>query len=293
MHLPRVTSILSLFLSSVKLIHCSCNDPFPAFPPPKLHPPSNELKQALKYIEALVEEKASPSQYDTTSFSLEITSSQSALWEYHHTGRTLSPTRPGATSVNGSSFYRIASITKVFTVLSILQQHAKGTLRLDDSVSQYLPELSGTLPWHDITLRALGSQLSGIPGDLFQSDIINDFADPTMLGLPPKSRKGLPTCDEYSLFTRACDEKDLIEQLRKQTPIFAPAQQPSYCNIGFEILGLVLEKVTGMRFSEYVHVMLKKIDIEGITFDKPDDEVGVLPAGGTKYWDVEMGVQRP
>jgi CubicO group peptidase (beta-lactamase class C family) len=294
MYLSRVSSILlSLFLSSVKLVHCSCNDPSPAFPPPKLHPPSNVLKQAFKYIEASIEAKASPLQYDTTAFSLEITSSQSALWEYHHTARKLSTTNPGANPVNGSSSYRIASITKVFTVLSILQQHAKGTLQLDDSVSQYLPELSGKLPWRDITLRALGSQLSGIPGDLFQSDIINDFADPTMLGLPPKSRDGLPTCDEYSSFARACNEGDLMEQLRKQRPIFAPAQQPSYCNIGFEILGLVLEKVTGMGFSEYVHAMLKEIDIEGITFDKPDDEAGVLPAGGTTYWDVEMGVQRP
>lgn len=292
MHQSRIPSILSLLLSLISLVCCGCH-PSAEFPPPKLHPSSKELKQVFKNIEASIEDRASQSQYNTTSFSLEITSSQSTLYSYHHTAKNLSPNRPGASPVNSSSAYRIASITKVFTVLAILQQHANGSLHLDDPVIKYLPKLSGSLPWNDITLRALGSQLSGIPGDLFQSDLINNAKDPTMLGLPPKSKEGLPTCDEYSLFARACDEADLMEGLRKQKPIFAPAQQPSYCNVGFEILGLVLEKVTGTGYSEYVHAMLREIEVEGITFDKPEDQLAILPDGGTWYWDVELGVQRP
>jgi CubicO group peptidase (beta-lactamase class C family) len=67
------------------------------------------------------------------------------------------------THVDGDSQYRIASITKVFTTLGLLYQHAAGNLSLDDAVDKYIPELKesdkGELPWKDITLRMLASQL--------------------------------------------------------------------------------------------------------------------------------------
>lgn len=297
MHLPRRLEILSLVISSLTLINCACYDPSPAFPPPNYGTPSYDLKEAFDNVTSVIEKTFASPEYDTTSFSLEVTSSKETLFTLYHTAKVKDPIRPGAPSVNGTSAYRIASCTKVFTVLGILQQHAKGNLHLDDALNKYLPELekkqTGTLPWHDITLRALGSQLSGIPGDLFQSDLLNDIPDPGMFGLPPKSRKGLPTCDEYSFYTRPCEKEDLIEALRAEFPTFAPAQQPSYCNVGFEILGLVLEKVSKMPYSKYIHNMLKELDIEGITFDKPDDDIAVLPASQSGFWDVEEGVQRP
>lgn len=65
--------------------------------------------------------------------------------------------------MDGDSQYRIASITKTFTTLGVLYQHAAGNLSLDDSVDKYIPELAeedgGEIPWKDITLRILASQL--------------------------------------------------------------------------------------------------------------------------------------
>ena len=291
------TTLGLLILPNLSLIKCACHDPSPAFPPPNFDSPTPELDLAFRNVASSLDQITSSDGYSTTSLSLEITSSQRTLFTHYHTASVRSPNRPGATSVNGSSAYRIASCTKVFTVLGILQQHAKGTLHLDDPVSKYLPELTekqtGTLPWKDITLRALGSQLSGIPGDVFQSDLINDFANPEAFGLPPKSKEGLPTCNGFGPGGRPCTEKDLIEELRKQKPTFAPAQHSSYCNVGFEILGLVLAKVSEMEYSTYIHSMLKELGIEGITFEKPGDEFAVLPAGEAWYWDVEQGVRRP
>ena len=297
MHLQKLYKLLGLLLWTLGWVSCGCYDPTPAFPLPKLDGKITELEQAFTNIKASIERTVSATEYDTTSFSFEVTSSKSTLFALYHTAKHQDPSRPGASSVNGTSAYRIASCTKVFTVLAILQQHAKGALHLDDAVNKYLPELeekqSGTLPWHDITLRALGSQLSGIPGDLLQVDLINSRHNPEDLGLPPKSRKGLPTCGEYASFTKICEKDDLIRELRKGKPTFAPAQQSSYCNVGFEILGLVLEKVTKQPYSEYIHSMLKELNIEGIKFDKPADGIAVLPANETSYWDVEMGVQNP
>jgi CubicO group peptidase (beta-lactamase class C family) len=65
--------------------------------------------------------------------------------------------------VDGDSQYRIASITKVFTVLGLLYQHASPNFSLDDTIDMHIPELaaseSGAIRWQDITVRSLASQL--------------------------------------------------------------------------------------------------------------------------------------
>lgn len=85
------------------------------------------------------------------------------MWALYHTAQERKPERPGTTQVDGISQYRIASNTKVFTTLGLLYQHAAGNLSLDDPVVKYVEELKGDdggeVPWKDITLRALASQL--------------------------------------------------------------------------------------------------------------------------------------
>jgi CubicO group peptidase (beta-lactamase class C family) len=92
-----------------------------------------------------------------------VTSADATLWTKYHSSQQHDEERPGVTSVDGDSQYRIASITKVFTTLGLLHQHASGSLSLDDPVDKYIPELKesdkGELPWKDITLRTLASQL--------------------------------------------------------------------------------------------------------------------------------------
>lgn len=92
-----------------------------------------------------------------------MTSADETLWTKYHSSQEHDRDRPGVTSVDGDSQYRIASITKVFTTLGLLYQHASGNLNLDDPVDKYIPELKdsdkGELPWKDITLRTLASQL--------------------------------------------------------------------------------------------------------------------------------------
>jgi len=98
-----------------------------------------------------------------SSFSIEVTSGDATLWTKYHSAQQHDEHRPGVTHVDGDSQYRIASITKVFTTLGILYQHESGKLSLDDAVDKYIPELKesdrGELPWKDITLRTLASQL--------------------------------------------------------------------------------------------------------------------------------------
>jgi CubicO group peptidase (beta-lactamase class C family) len=98
-----------------------------------------------------------------SSFSIEVTSGDDTLWTKYHTAKQRDDERPGITRVDRNSQYRIASITKVFTTLGVLYQHAAGNLSLDGTIDRYISELaepdSGKLPWKDITLRSLASQL--------------------------------------------------------------------------------------------------------------------------------------
>ena len=153
----------------IRSIYARCYDPSPAFPPPDFSRDSKGLKWTLAHIEKSLEQAVSDKIFAASSYSVEITSSKETLWSSHHTARDRNESRIGTKVVNSDSVYRIASITKTFTTLGILQQHAAGNLSLDDPIQKYIAELQGpeggNIPWKDITLRTLASQLSGIPRD--------------------------------------------------------------------------------------------------------------------------------
>jgi CubicO group peptidase (beta-lactamase class C family) len=94
----------------------------------------------------------------TNSFSVKVTSKEETLVSFHHTADNLNKT--GVGKVTSSSIYRVASVTKIFTVLALLLQE---NLNLDDPASKYVPELAKIDHYKDITLRMLASQLGGVP----------------------------------------------------------------------------------------------------------------------------------
>ena len=146
-----------------------CYDPEPAFPLPVLSADSPRLVDVFNSIDRSLHDLVSSNaeDYNATSFSVDVTSSRATLWSHHHTASVRNVSRPGAPTIDGHSVYRIASISKVFTTLGVLYQEKVGNLSLDAPISTYIAELAqpqnGTLPWHDITLRSLASQLSGVP----------------------------------------------------------------------------------------------------------------------------------
>lgn len=144
-----------------------CYEPTIAHPLPDYDINDALLKHAFAEINNAIVNIASAPEFSTTSFSIEITSSKETLWSKHHTAYERNTSRHDIPEVNGDALYRIASITKTFTVLGLLYQEKAGNLSLDDTVDKYIKELkekqTGTLPWNDITLRSLASQLSGIP----------------------------------------------------------------------------------------------------------------------------------
>ncbi|KAF2171468.1 hypothetical protein M409DRAFT_50904 [Zasmidium cellare ATCC 36951] len=277
-----------------------CYAPNPAFPVPSWPNGASTLRTAFQDLEKQYDTAIKAPKFENTSFSVEVTSKTSTLWSYHHTAANLNPARPGDGNVSPDSIYRIASITKTFTTLAILYQQAAGNLSLDDPVTYYIPELNSsdyTLPWKDITLRSLASQLSGIPREFAQSDIWNFFQDPTSIGLPPATGEGLPTCDEYNYY-KPCNRSDLLTQLKKSKPVFAPNQKSTYSNLNFELLGLVLENITKLPYAQIIHnLIFTPLNMTSSSLTKPASDVRavlpLMPAGEPNYWDVNEGVQNP
>lgn len=197
MLLPTIVLLFSIFPS---LVVSNCYEPTPAFPPPQWEDGASDLQSAFERIEAKLAAVTQKNKYDTSSFSVEITSGTESLWSASHTASVLNETRPGDKHVSTRSQFRVASITKTFTTLALLQLASDKKLSLDDAVIKYIPELNCSdyeLPWKDTSLRIMASQLSGLPREFAQGDLINLLPDPVSQGLPPIFDVELPSCDEY------------------------------------------------------------------------------------------------
>jgi hypothetical protein len=99
-------------------------------------------------------------------------SDASPLFEFYHTAKSISAT--GAQEVNADTVFRIGSISKLFTVYSLLL--SGGFDVFEDSVTEYVPELREfaenpdvspieDVDWKDVTVGALARQVSGILRD--------------------------------------------------------------------------------------------------------------------------------
>lgn len=121
--------------------------------------------------------------------------------------------------------YRLASVSKQFTAAGILLLKQDGKLQLSDPIRQWFPELPASDS--DITVRHLLTHTSGLV----------DYED-----LIPSDRK-----------TQLSDA-DVLKLIASQDRLyFAPGSDYSYSNGGYVLLGLIVEKVSGMDLAAFMH----------------------------------------
>ena len=121
--------------------------------------------------------------------------------------------------------YEIGSVTKQFTAAAILQLQEQGKLSLDDELGKYLPDFPTR--GHRVTLRRLLDHTAGIKG----YTELPEFRGLAMRKLPRDS---------------------LVALIAAQPFDFAPGEAMVYSNSGYFLLGLVIEKVSGLSYEEYV-----------------------------------------
>lgn len=129
--------------------------------------------------------------------------------------------------VNANTYFRIASMTKSFTAMAIMQLRDGGKLKLDDPIAHYLPatkNLKLTQDSPDIAIRDLLTHSAGFPEDNSWGDRQLDLTQDALLNL---LKRGV------SLSTPAASDFE-------------------YSNLGFALLGLVVDKVSGVSLQKFV-----------------------------------------
>lgn len=139
------------------------------------------------------------------------------------------------------SRFRMASVSKMFTVFTIMQLAEAGKLSLDEDVSEYLGFRlrHPSYPDMPITLRSLASHTSGLRDGKV-------YSIPPSVSVRAFFRPGSPYWEGGAHFAPAGQ---------------APGAYFTYCNLNYGLLGTVIEAVTGQRFDQYqkTHI-LKDLD---------------------------------
>jgi CubicO group peptidase (beta-lactamase class C family) len=121
--------------------------------------------------------------------------------------------------------YAVASITKTFTAASVLRLRDEGKLDLDDPLSKHLPEAAHGMP----TLRRMLAHASGLqrepPGEIWES-------------------------------LRFPGEEELLAGLEEAEQVLPPMAAWHYSNLAYALLGIVVARLSGMPFRDYVQERL-------------------------------------
>jgi CubicO group peptidase (beta-lactamase class C family) len=134
-----------------------------------------------------------------------------------------------------------ASTTKLFTTAAVLQLIDRKSMALDTRVAGYLG-LEGTKISSDVNVYHLLTNTSGIADDCEEED-------------GERYEDLWKTKPNYSVR----NTEDFLPQFVYKEPNFPPGQSCRYCNCGFVLLGLMIEKASGMSYRDYIreHVFKK------------------------------------
>ncbi len=152
--------------------------------------------------------------------------------------------------------YRIWSITKQFTAAAILILEERGLLNTEDSLRNHFPEW--TKLDSDITIHHLLTHTSGI-----------------------FNYSNLP--DSHRTFQRMHhDRAELIEMFTSKALDFEPGTDWNYCNTGYYLLGLLIEKLSGKTYSEFLQDNIFKP--LGMFNTGVDDDKTIVPNKASGYY---------
>ena len=181
--------------------------------------------------------------------------------------------RAAHVSMRAADRYRIASITKAFVSVLVLQLEAEGKLDIDDPVEKYLP---GVVPnGGAITLRELMNHTSGLFNYTDDTAFVNDPITNFALTWAPAG---------------------LLALAFAHPPNFAPGTNWSYSNTNYVVLGLVVEAVTGKALGQVLQERIfTPLGLTSSSFPltidlAPDFVHGYIKLPGSPLIDVSPGL---
>ena len=132
--------------------------------------------------------------------------------------------------ITEDTIFQLASISKQFTATAVMLLMRQSLLSPEDRITKYFPELAA---YEGVTVRHLLNHTSGIP---------DYFDDADWFIKIWKEEKRVPCNDEILSF--------LLET--KAKPYFAPGEGLRYSNTGYNLLALLVERLSGVPFEEFL-----------------------------------------
>lgn len=180
-------------------------------------------------------------------------------------------------SLSDTHMYGIGSVSKIFTTVAVMQLVEQGRVKLDTPVITYIPEFTmEDSRYKDITVRMLLNHSSGLMGSTLINSMLFDDED-------------------FSTYD------NLLKFLKTSRLKASPGEFSVYCNDGFTLAELLVEKVTNTSFTSYIkkyiseplgleHIKtplddfpkkaLAKTYLPGIKATLPNDSLNAIGAGG-------------
>jgi D-alanyl-D-alanine carboxypeptidase len=209
-----------------------------------------EVASAIRLLEAWIDSHLA--YRGLPGMSIAIVHDQDIVWSKGFGYADLdkkTPATPG-------TVYRIASISKLFTAMSIMQLRDQGKLGLDDPVVKHLPWFKLKSPPADsppITIRHLLTHTAGLPRE-----------------------SAYPYWTDFKFPTRA----QMIEALPNQEAVFPPETKWKYSNLGLALAGEIVAAVSGEPFDVYVQKhIFDPLEMKSSSVGVSDSNKGRLATG--------------
>ncbi|MBQ9761866.1 MAG: beta-lactamase family protein [Oscillospiraceae bacterium] len=143
------------------------------------------------------------------------------------------------------SLYMIGSNTKVLTAVCIMKLMENGDLSLDDDIRKFIPEfeVKSTFSYEKITIGNLLMHRSGL------------------------------LCDLYNMsYDQSGDFREVISHLKNTYLIASPGTMFAYSNVGYTVLGVVIERASGMPYQQFVQKTIAQPLGIGIHFLQTEEQ---------------------
>jgi D-alanyl-D-alanine carboxypeptidase len=157
------------------------------------------------------------------------------------------------TPASTDTVFEIASITKPFAAQAVLLLVEDGKLSLEDRIPQFLKDPPTS--WSMITIRQLLNHTSGLDRDPF-----------------PLTRE---------LTGRDFTSLEIIEKGSKLPLLFGPGIRFSYSNIGYFLLGKIIERASGRQYAEFLEARVFKP--LGLVSSRVNDRSAIIPHRAAGY----------
>ena len=162
-----------------------------------------------------------------------------------------------------NSFFKIASVGKLYDAVAVAKLVRDGKLSLDKTLSDYLPELKGRIEYADkITLRMLVMHRSGIP----------NFTDTYMYWAAPKET-----------------ENEQLALILDKPANFKPGEDYEYSNTNYLLLGRIMTRVLGYDKFQYIqNEILNPLNLKHTFGSIHDVSIDDVMSGYYVGYDVDL-----